>query len=256
MELDLKRYSSAVKRITTALADLLSKGENTNGWNTQRKDGSALANKIWYEFNCKKDYHGNKAGDLYMNIRRLDYVYGSNDADYTLYICVVDGKSDLAHFTLTYALPYTIYDTTTKSFCILVNKRSLVDNFVYTTIEAVNVYKEMIGCGKTKGAYGNLLDEILPMYYSMDAAIVGKILEDEEKTFIKLAKKKAIGILYYSTEKLEIDDFAAVAAEVSKIYSEYMEELLSETQDPILNDRWFYIYVNKGYMDRYSKYVF
>lgn len=253
MELDLKRYSSAVKRITTALADLIAKGENTNGWNSQHKDDSALANKIWYEFNCKKDYHGNKAGDLYMNIRRLDYVYGSNDADYTLYLCVVDGKSDLADFTLTHALPYTIYDTTAKSFCILVNKRSLLDNFVYTTIETVNVYKEMIGCSKTKGMYGKLLDDILPMYYSMDAAITGKILEDEEKTFKELAQKKAVDILYCSIEKLKTDE---VVAEVSKIYSDYMEELLSENQDPILNDRWFYIYVNKGYMDRYSKYVF
>lgn len=253
MELDLKRYTSAVKRITTALADLLSKGENTNGWNTQQKDDSALANKIWYEFNCRKDYHGNKAGDLYMNIRRLDYVYGTNDTDYTLYLCVVDAESDLVYFTLAHALPFTIYDTTSKSFCILVNKRNLISNFVYTAVATVNIYKEMIGCSKTEGKYGKLLDEILPMYYSIDAAITNKILEDEEKTFKELAQKKAVEAMYVSIENVKTDE---LVAEVSKIYSDYMEELLSEKQDPILNDRWFYIYVNKGYMDRYSKYVF
>lgn len=253
MELDLKRYSSAVKRITAALATLLSKGENTNGWNTQKKDDSILANKIWYDFNCRKDYHGNKVENLRMDTRRLDYVYGSNDADYTLYLCVADADTDLAHFTLANALPYTIYDATSKSFCILVNRRSLIDNFVYTAVCAVNVYKEMIGCSKTEGMYGKLLDEILPMYYSMDAAITGKILDDEEKTFKVLAQNKCIEILYVSTERVKTDE---LVEEVSKIYSDYMEELLSEKQDPILNDRWFYIYVNKGYMDRYSKYVF
>lgn len=232
MEINLKRYTSAVKRITHTLADLVENGSDSNGWNRQKRNDSVLANKIWF------DFYGDEEEPT-MDIRRLEYVYGADGNDWTLYLVVVN---DVGTF---YTTRHTIYDTERNSFCIVISRENLDKSFIKELTIVIKKYRETFSI-TTKGKYGMLLDEILPLYYSIDSAISHNIL-DEENTFNDIAQAKMLYAAYF----IKADEMSK--EELSGFYKNYMEDLLSEKQDPILNDRWFIIFVN--HYKKFAKYI-